>query len=123
VGAVCGQAARTVLCGWRSVMGVPTAILKKVPVFSVHLIELHHPLRCENKRRRPKWDRAFESGLLQRRVHDPSVPPEISERHPDRSPRNPVADETSEISASRSRFWSLQVALAPTVIVYAPNIL
>jgi len=26
VGAVCGQAARTVLCGGRSVMGVPTAI-------------------------------------------------------------------------------------------------
>ena len=26
VGAVCGQAARTVLCGGRPVMGVPTAI-------------------------------------------------------------------------------------------------
>ena len=28
VGAVCGKAARTVLCGGRSVMGVPTAIAK-----------------------------------------------------------------------------------------------
>ena len=29
VGAVCGQAARTVLCGGRSAMGVPTAIFQK----------------------------------------------------------------------------------------------
>src|ERR1700730_17391437 len=29
VGAVCGKAARTVLCGGRSVMGVPTAILRR----------------------------------------------------------------------------------------------
>jgi hypothetical protein len=29
------------------------------------LIELHHLPRCENKRHRPKWDRGFESGLLQ----------------------------------------------------------
>ena len=28
VGAVCGQAARTVLCGGRPVMGVPTAIAR-----------------------------------------------------------------------------------------------
>jgi transposase InsO family protein len=31
VGAVCGNAARTVLCGGRPVMGVPTAILSYVP--------------------------------------------------------------------------------------------
>ena len=30
VGAVCGQAARTVLCGGRPVMGVPTAIARQV---------------------------------------------------------------------------------------------
>ena len=31
VGAVCGKAARTVLCGGRSVMGVPTATLLRNP--------------------------------------------------------------------------------------------
>jgi hypothetical protein len=33
VGAVCGQAARTVLCGGRSVMGVPTAIVARAQDF------------------------------------------------------------------------------------------
>src|SRR5216683_7295637 len=31
VGAVCGKAARTVLCGGRSAMGVPTAIVARAP--------------------------------------------------------------------------------------------
>src|SRR5882672_4554342 len=31
VGAVCGKAARTVLCGGRSAMGVPTAIVASAP--------------------------------------------------------------------------------------------
>ena len=35
----------------------------------------------------------------------------------------PPDDHFREISASRSRSWSLQVALLPTVRVYAPNIL
>src|SRR5712671_5460040 len=49
VGAVCGKAARTVLCGGRSVMRVPTAILNlrspqpaKVPTVSLKRIRVPH---------------------------------------------------------------------------------
>src|SRR3982074_1546559 len=37
VGAVCGKAARTVLCGGRSAMGVPTAIVPAIHVFLAQL--------------------------------------------------------------------------------------
>jgi hypothetical protein len=39
VGAVCGKAARTVLCGGRSVMSVPTAIQKALPLLPARMRE------------------------------------------------------------------------------------
>jgi hypothetical protein len=44
VGAVCGKAARTVLCGGRPVMGVPTAIS-----FNYRHIELSSPSQSETR--------------------------------------------------------------------------
>ena len=44
VGAVCGKAARTVLCGGRSVMGVPTAIARWARISSILRDEMDPPV-------------------------------------------------------------------------------
>src|SRR3981189_547212 len=43
VGAVCGKAARTVLCGGRSAMGVPTAIVASLLAMTAALMDSTNP--------------------------------------------------------------------------------
>src|SRR6266481_2295896 len=57
-------------------------------------------------------DRWFESGSLQRRVHKPSVPPEISPRGTDGSNPVPSSGESGEIYA---RAWP-RVPISPRAI-------
>jgi hypothetical protein len=47
VGAVCGKAARTVLCGGRSAMSVPTAIGSFAPRTLLHLLTAGLGTKCE----------------------------------------------------------------------------
>src|ERR1700730_2809791 len=50
VGAVCGKAARTVLCGGRSVMGVPTAINLILDRSRVRRRQAYVPIRIPSPR-------------------------------------------------------------------------
>ena len=111
VGAVCGQAARTVLCGGRPVMGVPTAIVRCrladrredrdiacVEVRSTDDAKWHdvgsHQLRRGAKSRKPNPMRAEPEV----RVH---LPPAVSQQTCGPCSRAPPAPRQIELTTAR----------------------
>src|SRR5215469_255042 len=65
VGAVCRKAARTVLCGGRPVMGVPTAIAGESHAGGIVLsVSVALPSRCSDHAPRFRKRRAFSPRIL-----------------------------------------------------------
>ena len=56
----------------------PLVPLEKGRVLRAYRDQSHPRILCEKKRHRRRWDREFESGLLQRRFYKLSVPSESS---------------------------------------------